>query len=246
MSFLDILKSNPQANALLDAMAPKATPRLDGVDPAEVAGDATGYALQRVAVEAVSAVQTWCETDDLDDGEGSGDRLIALLVGIADENKDGELTPDEQAIVQVAMTAAWDYMAAKGVTESDLDTLFNGEDPEAYNAAGARVCEFLKDSLPDGDDASGEEMDDFAFGVDGQAPVFDGVATLDAVYKKRFAIRQGKKVIVRKRVAGTIRLSAKQKVAIKKASRRAHGAAATARRMKSMRISRRMGLSGRR
>lgn len=65
---------------------------------------------------------------------------------------------------------------------------------------------------------------------------------LDATYRKRMVIRNGKKVRVNKRVSGTVRLSGKQKLAIRKASLKARSAGAKARRMKSMKLRRKMGL----
>ena len=65
---------------------------------------------------------------------------------------------------------------------------------------------------------------------------------LDATYKRALAIRNGKKTIIRKRISGTVRLSAKQKMAIKKAQRKAHSGAARAKRLKSMKRRQKMGL----
>lgn len=222
------------AAAAVAATSPKA--RLDSVDEEVVTDSATDYALSSIAMRAVATVQQWCEEDSMGDGEGKGDRLIAMLIGVADEDKDGELSEDEQAVVQTAMNDAWDYLAAKGVAESDLDALFNGESAES-NAAAERVCEFVKERLPEGDDAMGDEIDNFAFGGEASESMFT-----DAVYKRRFAIRGGKKVRVMKRVAGVVRLSAGQKVAIRKARMKAHGARATAKRMKSLRVRKSMGL----
>lgn len=237
--------STAAALSLLDSACeadPKA--RLDAADPDMVAGQAASYAIRSISMQAAATVQTWCESDDLTDGEGAGDRLFSMLVGIADDNKDGELSDAEQAVVDVAMNEAWSYMAAKGVAEADLSTLFNAEDPAEYNAAGARVMEFLCDKLPDGDEAASDEVDDFAFGPDAQEGIFDsaGSLLLDAVYKKRFAIRGGKKMIVRKRISGTVRLSAKQKVSIRKASMKSRSAGAMVKRMKSLRVRKAMNL----
>jgi hypothetical protein len=58
----------------------------------------------------------------------------------------------------------------------------------------------------------------------------------------KMAIRAGKKVRIKKRISGHVRLSARQKVAVAKMQRRSHSGAAMARRMKSARIGRRMGL----
>lgn len=218
--------------------------RLDGVNLDAVANAAAAHALQGLSMEAATTVQAWVETDDLGDGEGAADRLIAMLVGIADENKDGELDDEENAIVEMAAGEAWSYMAAKGVADSDLEVLF-GEDGEAANAAGERIMEFLRDSLPDGAEMAADEVDNFAFGDDAQEGVFDstGAVRLDAVYKKRFAIRGGKKMMVRKRVAGTVRLSAKQKVAIRKARMKSNSSKARMKRAKSVRVRKSMGLN---
>ena len=162
-----------------------------------------------------------------------------MFVGIADSNKDGEITDDEQAVIEVAMNAAWDYLLAKGVSDDDCSALLNDGD----NDAAERVRDFLADKLPEGDDAD-DEIDDFVFTAEDQEPLLDSVsdAILDAVYKKTFAIRRGKKVRINKRVSGTVRLTAKQKVAIRKAQMKSHSAAAQMRRMKSMRIRRKSGL----
>lgn len=218
--------------------SPTTVRRLDSASPDDVSSSSADFALKTLSVRAAAAVQTWAETEDLTDGEGSGDRLLALLVGAIDDNKDGELSDEEQQMLTVACNEAWNYLAAKGVAESDLDELFNSEDPAAYNAAGDRVVEFIADALPDGDEAGQDEIDDFAFGAgsgDAQGDVFD------AVYKKKIAFRGGKKVMIRKRVSGTVRLSAAQKVAVRKMHMKSHGARAMAKRMKSMRVRRAAG-----
>nr|DAY72175.1 MAG TPA: hypothetical protein [Caudoviricetes sp.] len=204
--------------------------------------DAGGdYAVKNIKLQAVSTLQQWAETeaDDLDEGETLADRLIAMFVGIADANKDGEITEDEQGVIEVAMNAAWDYLTSKGVSDEDCEALFNDADKDAAE----RVRDLLAEELPEGDEAD-EDIDNFVFSEEDQEPLLDCVsnAVLDAVYKKTFAIRKGKKVRINKRVSGKVRLSAKQKVAIRKAQMKSHSAAAQMRRMKSMRIRRKSGL----
>lgn len=240
------LLNSPAIAAVLlahQAQAVEPAHRLDSVDDKVVADSAVAFALNNISVAAAATVQQWCETDDLDDGEGAADRLFAMLVGIADDNKDGELNEDEQMIVETAINEAWSYMASKGVADSDLEDLFDSEDPAVANAAGARVMEFMAAKLPNGDEAD-DEMDDFALGAEAQESVFDGAGhvRVDAVYKKRFSIRGGKKVVKRVRVAGVVRLNAKQKVAIRKAQMKARGSKAMAKRMRSMRVRKSMGL----
>lgn len=89
--------------------------------------------------------------------------------------------------------------------------------------------EFLAEKLQ-----GGYKVNDLAF-LDGVAPCpSDGDYYLDAVFKKVTAIRGGKKVRVKKRIAGSVHLSSKQRAAIKKAGRRAHSSTANMKRMRSM------------
>jgi len=225
---------------------------LDGVQPEKdkagcMLDSAADYALNDVRLQAVASVQEWAETDaaDLDADESMADRLWALLIGVADSNKDGEISDDEAAIVEVAATAAFDYLVAKGVSEEDADLVLNQTNAEAAD----RVVELLRGTLPEGDDAAMEDVNAFVFDADSQADVFDSVIStldsyvqLDAVYKKVLAVRGGKRVRIKKRVSGTVRLTAKQKVAIVKARRKSHSATARISRMKSLRIRSRAGM----
>ncbi|MCP5245678.1 MAG: hypothetical protein H6937_06945 [Burkholderiales bacterium] len=186
------------------------------------------YTMTDMKMSAASAIQQWVETDDLGDNESSSDRLFALMVGIADENKDGDITDEEQDVLEMALEAAWDYLSGKGVEDDDIDALLNEWD----NDAAERVRDLVASVLPEGEDAEGEDIDSFAF---------DSVA-LDAAYKNKVAVRGGKKVRIRKRVSGTVRLSAKQKLAIRKARMKSHSASAKMRRAKSMRVRRKAGL----
>ncbi|SEN69103.1 hypothetical protein [Nitrosomonas marina] len=191
-------------------------------------GASESFSNSEMRMAAAAAVQQWVEADDLDDNESSADRLFALMMGIADENKDGDITEDEQEVFGMALEAAWDYLSGKGVEEDDIDTLLNEWDSDAAE----RVRDLVASVLPEGEDAEGEDIDSFAF---------DSVA-LDAAYKNKMAVRGGKKVRIRKRVSGTVRLSARQKLAIRKARMKSHSASAKMRRAKSMRVRKKAGL----
>jgi hypothetical protein len=211
--------------------APKAKPKpvFDSVITLDAAG---AYAESDIKLKAVAAIHEWVETDSTEEGETYADRLMALFVGIADSNKDGELTDDEQDVVNIALEAGFDYLVSKGVAEDDAEALLSDWSPDVAD----RVRELLATAMPDGEDAASDEIDGFVFGAGDQEPAFD------AVYKMKMAIRGGKKVRIKKRISGHVRLSARQKVAIAKMQRRSHSGAAMARRMKSARMSRRMGL----
>jgi len=220
----EAMRRCPPAKTLDSANDADKEPTLDGADD---------YTLRDIQLSAVAAVQQWVETDDLEDGENSADRLMALFVGIADANKDGEITEDEQGVLEVALNAAWDYLVRMGVSEDDVATLLNDWDEDAAE----RVRDLVASVLPEGEDEAGADIDNFVFTSEDQEPA------LDAVYKKKLAIRGGKKVRINKRISGKVRLSAKQKVAIRKARMKSHSAGAMMRRMKSMRLRRKTGLA---
>jgi hypothetical protein len=205
---------------------------LDSTGDAPALSGADDYTIRDISLSAIAAVQQWAETDDLDDGESYSDRLLALFVGIADANHDGDITEDEQGVLEVALNSAWDYLVKAGVTEEDAGALLNDWDDDAAD----RVRDLVASVLPDGDDEAGAELDGFVFSDDDNAPA------LDAVYRKTLAVRGGKKVRINKRVSGNVRLSAKQKLAIRKARMKSHSAGAMMRRLKSMRLRRKTGL----
>lgn len=204
------------------------------LDAANTSGPsaADDYTQKDIALKAVSAIHEWVETDNLGAGETMADRLFMLTVGIADANKDGEISEDEQAVIDIALDSIWDYLAKCGANEDDIGALLNDGD----DAAAERVRELVAASLPDGDDAAIDDMHEFVFGDDAQGAVFD------ATYKSVIAVKDGKKVRTRKRVSGSVHLTADQRVAIKKMQLHSHSAGAMMKRAKSMRLRQKMGI----
>ncbi|MFM0608683.1 hypothetical protein PQR05_29555 [Paraburkholderia sediminicola] len=203
---------------------------------------AADYASAQLRVSAASIVQAFAatNTDDLGEDETLADRLLMLCIGTIDADKDGEIDDDEAKVAEVLLNFIWDYMSAKGVSDDDLDALLNDWDAEA----AARVKDLLADSIPTDDEEAADDVDSFAFDEDSETAIFDstGEVIYDAAYKKRVVVRHGKKMKVMKRVSGRVRLSAKQKIAVRKMQRKAHTASATIKRIKSMKIRRRAGL----
>ncbi|CAN5295568.1 hypothetical protein BH10PSE16_BH10PSE16_00850 [soil metagenome] len=206
------------------------------LDSAGTSGSASSDAFTQkdISLSSAAAVQLWAETDasELDSGETMADRLMSLMIGIADANKDGEITEDEQGVLDIALNAAWDYLAKMGVTDEDASALLNDWDVDT----GDRVKELVAAALPEGEDESAADLDDFVFGDDDQEPM------MDAAYKKVVAVRGGKKTRINKRISGTVRLSAKQKVAVRKMQMKSHSAVARMHRMKSVRVRVKAGL----
>lgn len=148
---------------------PPLMPALDSAE-ADAQGDlgASGYTEADIALSAAAVLQQWAETDDLDEGETSADRLQALMIGVADANQDGEITEDEQGVLDVALNAAWDYLARAGVPDEDASALLNDWDAETAD----RVLDLLASYLPEGEEAADADLDDFVFGEGDQASAF--------------------------------------------------------------------------
>lgn len=203
---------------------------------------------QQIATEAMSLFDGWLNTDDadLDEGEGMGDRLYSLMVSLADDNKDGEISDEEAEVINIGVNAIADYLVSKGVSEANAIALLSEFDNELAN----NVRETVLGAIPDGDDEFYSEMDKVIFSQAENESVLDSAyldsvaqaenMTLDAVYKKQFAIRNGKKKLIKKRVSGVVRLSAKQKQAIRKMQRKAQTGIAKLRRLKSFRLAKRL------
>lgn len=233
------MKTYPGADLMRELLTPAQKPGKAILDSASdegsnVAGD---YAMADIRMKAGATLMQWAATepDDLGEGETLADRLLAMTVGIVDADKDGELDEDEQAVAEAALSAMWDFMVAKGCSEDDCDALLNQWDADA----AARCKDLLSEAA-----GSDEDLDAFAFDADAEAAVFDsaGEMVLDAVYKKKVVVRGGKKVRINKRISGRVRLSAKQKIAVRKMLRKSHSASATLRRMKSVRVRKAAGL----
>lgn len=184
------------------------------------------FEMMSARMDAGAIVEVWAQEDDLEYGETFADRLIAMIIGAADVNIDGELTGDEIEVANEVGAAVYDYFLALGIEESDASAVLNGDDDAAM-----RVRDFISEF--DEDDFN---VDEFVFGEDAQDSLYD------AAYKKALAVRDGKKVMINKRVSGAVKLSAKQKAALRKAQMKSHGAGAKMKRMKSMKVRKKMGI----
>lgn len=238
MELNDLLRNAMKEQQVLDSCKKESKKECEDTEE-KVMDSASDFAKRDIAMRAVATIQQWLETesDDLEEGETLVDRLMAMFVGIADANKDGDISDDEADVIEAALEAAYSYLTSKGVTPEDASSLLNDWDEETAE----RIRDYLANELPDGEEAD-EDIDKFAFSDADQEGLFDSVAIFDATYKKTFAIRHGKKVRINKRISGTVRLSAKQKMAIRKARMKSHSAAAMMKRMKSMRLRARSGL----
>lgn len=197
-------------------------------------------AMAQIRTQAAHAVQVWTETDDLDKGETLYDRLDALISYIADggiDLDDDPATDDRDDIYMVAMQAASDYMSVLGADDADLEVLFNSKDDDARDEVAQRLVEFLMQTLGEDEDAAEDAVQNFAFDLESESDVFDS-----ANFKKTVAIRDGKKVILKKRLGPKLKRTAKQKTALMKAQMKAHSGSAKLKRQKSLNVGKKANL----
>lgn len=215
----------------------------------------SAYAMSDLKLKAASAVHQFAETDksELDEGETLCDRFLSLLAEGCDENEDGEISDEEAQYIDLAYEAAATYMLRFGVNPDELEAFINDDDEKA----AANIQELLLHALPEGKEACLDDIEKFAFDEnDGSTePVLDSAkanqipdmsnqqAVMDAVYKKKWVVRQGKKLKIRKRVSGHVILSAGQKKAVRKMHLKSHSGRANLKRLKSMRKREKLGLN---
>lgn len=161
---------------------------------------------------------------------------------------DNDLAETVQDLVLSAMPDGDDAAEA----EIDEFVFGDGSDESAMDAVakaaelgvGIKFNDVVLDAVvfaslakkPDWMQMSKADVEDF------KAKATEDPKVLDAVYKKKVVVRRGKKIRVNKRISGTVRLSAKQKMAVKKMLRKSHSAGAQMRRAKSMKVRARAGL----
>lgn len=210
----------------------------------------SAYAMSDLKLKAASAVHQFAETDksELDEGETLCDRFLSLLAEGCDENEDGEISDEEAQYIDLAYEAAATYMLRFGVNPDELEAFINDDDEKA----AANIQELLLHALPEGKEACLDDIEKFAFDEnDGSTEsVLDSAqsngnqqAVMDAVYKKKWVVRQGKKLKIRKRVSGRVILSAGQKKAVRKMHLKSHSGRANLKRLKSMRKREKLGLN---
>lgn len=220
--------------------------------------DSAEFDGRSMALDAAAAIQQWAEDDDYEDGETSGDRLFGLMMGMVNEDKDGEVSTEEQAMFDDICDYSSQYLARMGVDSSDVNVLLDDFDDDVAD----RVRDAVLSGMPDGDGAS--DINGFVFGGnalddateddedDGevldkafQAPKGQNQVTRGknkAGYKTVVVVRKGERKVARKRIAGKVRLSPKQKAALKKARIKSKTAQAIRNWRKSNRLRGKLGL----
>jgi hypothetical protein len=219
--------------------------------------------LRSTALYAVLQLSDDIISGDLDEDELPSDRLDAFLTHGEDDGDDEENAQLNQQILQILAANMSDAMASLGVDDETIIQAFDTDIDEADEAI-EKIAETVELNLPKGEELDafiesflyGEgELDMDAGKVDG----FDSAAQVGKnkvrknkfgqtlVYKGVKAVRNGKVTVVNKRVGNTgmkVKLSAKQKMALRKAGAKAVTPNAIKKRLKSISVGRRNGLYG--
>ncbi|ENV14253.1 hypothetical protein F965_00496 [Acinetobacter schindleri NIPH 900] len=199
------------------------------------------------ALHIVSELVEAISDETLEEGQLPSDLLDELLLEVVDESDDEDNTHFDLIVGAVS-----DLLESLDVDESVIAEVF-GEDVEASDAAIESVVNTLIANLPDAGDELDEFVREFIYGEPEEESDFDAakpgstkirkVSGKSVVYRGTFAIRKGKKVVVNKRLPNQkVRLTAKQKGALKKARLKSHTANAIKTRLKSFKKGQKLGI----
>ncbi|MCK2122131.1 hypothetical protein [Pseudomonas sp. PNPG3] len=230
VAFAAAAPQQPQVDPMLDNVDEHGNPKPTQVDDLMDSAENHEYAItEEMRLDAASVVHEWAESE-LESDEGYADRLYALIIGAAGGG-DEDLTDEEADYAAVIAELVGDFLEGKGIPADDVDTLLGGDLED--NDLAARIHDALLDKMPQGDEAMLDDTEKFVMGESEES-------MLDASYRKVLAIRKGKKVRISKRISGTVRLTAAQKVAVKKMQRKAFSGTAKMKRARSMRLRRKL------
>lgn len=210
-------------------------------------------ALRREALFSVFQLADDILSDDLDDSELASDRLDAF-VRSKDDSDDEENAQLEQQVMQVKAANMADALSSLGVDDETINLAF-GSDIDEADEAIENLAEIVEVNTPKGDDLQ-EFITAFLFGdseldmTAGEVEEYDSAqlgknktrktkSGQTLVYKGVKAVRNGKITVVNKRIGNTgmkVKLSPKQKAALRKAMSKAVSPNALKKRVKSLRI----------
>lgn len=254
-------REHDREQAQFDAMSPKAAAEKVGAELInERMAKAANEQMRMGALSVVFLLASILLDDSFDSEELLPSELLDSLMLEAFDNsddEDDEGTAVDDAVKTTLSAHVSDALSTLGVADDIISDLFN-DDVEIADAATLNAAETVLENMPD----DGEDFDDFVaafvysdyeddtdeanFDSMGQ-PQFDAAKKLRAgkktvkkvngktlVYKAIKAIRNGKKVVINKRISGNIKLTSGQKGALKKARRKSGNSAAIRKQMRSL------------
>lgn len=208
--------------------------------------------MRRFSLFAVFQLADDVISGDLEDDELPSDRLDVFLHPDIIESEDNQTLINQY--VQIRAANMSDAMMSLGVSAELIDAIFGDDIDDADNAieAAAEIIEvntpkdeeldeFVRDFLfgDSGLDMEAGQVDEFDSAEVGKTKVRKTKAGQTLVYRGVKAVRHGKIVVVNKRVGNTtmkVKLSPKQKAALRRALSKSNTAGAIARRLRSLNV----------
>lgn len=251
-------RAHARQQAQFDAMSPKEAAEKLGADLInERMATAANEQMRLGALTVVFTLASTLLEDDFNDEELLPSELLDTLMLDAFEEDDEDEEGIDDAVKTTFSAHIADALSTFGVDDDVIADMF-GSDVEVADVATMNAAETVLEGMPD----DGDDFDNFVAtfvysdyedepdesGFDGMSePQFDaakkslraGKKTVKKVngktlvYKAVKAIRNGKKVVINKRVSGNLRLSAAQKGALKKARRKSNTSSALRKQMRS-------------
>ena len=246
--------------AQFDAMSPKDAAAKLGADLInERMATAANEQMRLGALTVVFTLASTLLEDDFDDEELLPSELLDTLMLDAFEEDDEDEEGIDDAVKATFSAHIADALSTFDVSDDVIADMFGG-DVEVADVATMTAAEMVLEGMPDDGDDFDDCVATFVYSDyedDADESGFDGVNELqfDAmgkkkslqagkktvkkvngktlVYKAVKAIRDGKKVVINKRVSGNLRLSAAQKGALKKARRKSNTGTALRKRIRS-------------
>lgn len=249
--------------AQFDALTPQEAADKMELDPISERMAITATSQMRLAALNVAFMLSAVLTDgEYDDEELLPSEVLdGLMIEAFTDDDDDDSDMDEiDENVRVTFSAhVSDALSTLGVEDAVIADLFDDE-IEVADAACLAAAETVLENMPDDGEAFDEFVAGFAYSDDGgdeeDEESFDGMneeyqfdaakkklragkTTVKKVngktlrYKAVKAIRNGKKVVVNKRIAGKVKLNASQRAGLKKARRKAGTASAIRKQMRS-------------
>lgn len=252
-----------RAQAQFDALSPQDAADKLNADPISERMAVVATSQMRIQALSVSFMLAAMLNDTEYDGEAllPSELLDSLMLdAFSDDDDDDYDSGDVDDKVKATFSAhVSDALSTLGVEDSVIEDLFDSE-VEVADAAVTLAAETVLENMPDDGDDFEEFVSAFAYGDedaddgdsfdsmnDDTEYMFDAAAKRRVgkktvkkvngktlVYKAVKAIRNGKRVVINKRISGKPFLKAGQKSALKKARRKASTGTAIRKQMRSL------------
>jgi hypothetical protein len=214
---------NNEANEIFGSMilGPADDPAKSIFEEAGEVGAITDFAARQTRSQAMSCALAW-----LEGGDFSFETLADICAVVADLDEDEEFDADEEAYYNELLVEVGNALVSLGADSGNVQTFLDDEDSET----GAKIGEFISEKLTAVEAEDDELISNYATT---DSPIMEGVVKV---------VRDGKVVLKKKRIGRPKKMTAAQKIGLKKARRKAFTGAAKLARRKAMKVRKKRGM----